>query len=147
MIEVTGNLWSYPATVRLITTNGTLKANGEAVMGRGCALEAKTKWPSIAAELGHAIRVGGNRPHRLLQDEDVEWMLWSFPVKHHWREKADLDLIRHSAEFFAKRSTARHTFVLPRPGCGNGGLTWDIVRPILAPLLDDRFHVITWVRP
>lgn len=35
MIEVKGNLWTYPAEVRVITTNGFVKKNGEAVMGIG----------------------------------------------------------------------------------------------------------------
>jgi len=34
--------------------------------------------------------------------------------------------------------------VLPRPGCGNGGLDWDDVRPILEAILDDRFTVVTF---
>jgi hypothetical protein len=30
--------------------------------------------------------------------------------------------------------------VLPRAGCGNGGLNWEMaVRPVLADILDDRF--------
>jgi len=44
MREVTGNLWTYrPAGIRVITTNGTIKASGEAVMGKGCAREAVVK--------------------------------------------------------------------------------------------------------
>lgn len=35
--------------------------------------------------------------------------------------------------------------LLPRPGCGNGSLNWERdVRPVLAPVLDDRFSVITF---
>lgn len=146
MKEVTGNLWTYPADVRVITTNGFVKKNGEAVMGRGCALEAAKKYPSLPKVLGDHIKSNGNHVSWLYGCDRGE-LLWSFPVKHNWYEKADLTLIERSArelynEFNAKKSVK--VVVLPRPGCGNGQLNWNDVRPILEPILDDRFHVITF---
>ena len=141
MIEVKGNLWTYPADVRVITTNGSVKRNGECVMGRGCAAEAKRMFPGIAARLGAYIdENGGNIPHCLHKDASFE--LWSFPVKRQWFEKADINLIRASAEFFVTHPDAK-VIVMPRPGCGNGHLRWEDVKPVLEPILDDRFHVIT----
>lgn len=151
MIEVTGNLWTYPADVRVITTNGTVKKNGECVMGRGCAREAKQTIPEIALVLGSKIKEHGNKVFflgNLSVDPIVH--LYSFPVKHNWYEKADIKLIRESAEdlFYQLDSVypndEGHVFVLPRPGCGNGGLKWNEVKPVLEPILDDRFHVITF---
>ena len=37
-----------------------LRKNGECVMGRGCALTAKTLWPPIAKRLGDLILQNGN---------------------------------------------------------------------------------------
>lgn len=73
--------------------------------------------------------------------------LASFPVKRHWREKADLELIERSArqlvEIVENRSYA--AAVLPRPGCGNGSLSWEAVRPVLERALPgERFTVITF---
>ena len=53
MIEVVGNLWTYAADFRAITTNGTVKFDGRAVMGRGCAREATQRYPKIARQLGY----------------------------------------------------------------------------------------------
>lgn len=147
MIEVKGNLWTYPADVRVITTNGTVKKNGECVMGRGCAYEAKQRYPELPKLLGdwlsETIPKIGQTPHRFRFGNDV---LYTFPVKHQWFQKADIELIALSArELVAHVDCMKFkTVVMPRPGCGNGGLRWEDVRPVLEPILDDRFHVITF---
>ena len=144
MIEVRGNLWTYPnADVRVITTNGTVKKDGTCVMGRGCALEAKQRYPEMPLKLGRKIREQGNRVFLLLDDP----VILSFPVKHHWFERADINLIHDSANMLrlgVDYHPGVRVVVMPRPGCGNGGLRWEDVKPILAPILDDRFHVITF---
>lgn len=43
-----------------ITTNGFVKSNGEAVMGRGCAKMAATKFKDLPHELGTWISCNGN---------------------------------------------------------------------------------------
>lgn len=57
MKEVTGNIWDYHEKGYwiVITTNGTVKANGEAVMGRGVALQAKRKYQGLPWRLGQEI--------------------------------------------------------------------------------------------
>lgn len=146
MIEVTGDLWTYPADVRVITTNGTVKKNGECVMGRGCAWEAKQKWPELAGALGNAITLLGNYPHQF-GPMHYGQIIITFPIKHKWMEKADLKLIEHSAcllvQDFADQHPEWKTIVVPRSGCGNGQLLWEDVKAVLAPILDDRFYVIT----
>lgn len=139
MLEAKGNLWTYEAAFRCITTNGTVKKNGEAVMGRGCALEAAQDRPNLPKILGCKLDLTGNHVYWL--DADI----YSFPVKHHWRESASLDLIEQSAYELDAIINSNFTVVLPRPGCGNGRLDWEInVKPLIAPILDDRFTVITY---
>jgi hypothetical protein len=141
MREILGDLWDYglPAIV-LITTNGTVKKpSGECVMGRGCALEAKMRFPGIARRLGQQIKDHGNRVHVLEPGK-----IWSFPVKHNWWDTADLALIAQSAQELAAEAVTRDTvrFILPRPGCGNGKLGWWQVRPVPEKLLPDNVFVI-----
>lgn len=150
MYEVIGNLWDVPAEVVCITTNGFVKNNGEAVMGRGCAYEAKTRDPELPKVLGSLLRDKGNHVHHLPSlAVGFDTVLLSFPVKHVWNQAADLDLIVRSCnELMAYLDGhPRHNWpvraLLPRPGCGNGQLSWEQVRPVCAELLDNRVGVIT----
>lgn len=128
MIEACGNLWTFQpeaidnedrTLLRCITTNGATRRDGAAVMGRGCASEAKEMLPGIEYKLGGLLNQHGNRVLRLAKLSDGSHLA-SFPVKHHWRVPADLELIERSAaqlvELVEKFSYT--AAVLPRPGCG-----------------------------
>ncbi len=147
MQEIEGNLWNVSCDLRLITTNGATRKDGAAIMGRGCALEAKQHFPGIDLKLGRLIREHGNRVMRLAKLADGS-VLGSYPVKHHWKEEADPALIERSArQLVALANKFGHTNVLlPRPGCGNGKLSWEQVEPILSEILDNRFTVITFLK-
>lgn len=153
MKEVRGNLWTWDppgsevVKIRVITTNGTIRKDGACVMGRGCAVEALRKFHGINYILGTLIQEQGNHVH-LLPFSEGDWQVVSFPVKHHWADMADLMLIRRSAEELVKLADEHlkpgEVVILPRPGCGNGQLTWNVVSPAIANILDDRFYVITF---
>ena len=136
MREITGELWDYYKTegnTICLTVNGTIKANGEAVMGRGCALEAKRHCPKIAAVWGKRLKDYGLKLMWL-----HEFDLFMFPVKYNWWEQADLELIGRSAADLARAAECEAgNIILPRPGCGNGRLTWDVVKPVLVDLPDN----------
>jgi hypothetical protein len=152
MREATGNLWTHPADVRVITTNGFVKKNGQAVMGRGCALEAvkgtryNGAWPGLPSILGAIIQSDGNHVSFLgACVTPATGILVSFPVKHLWMQKADIDLIKRSAEELARGIAHDGSrIVMPRPGCGNGRLKWEDVKPIIEGILPDNVVVITF---
>jgi len=147
MKEVSGDLWDTSVTLGAdavaITTNGYVKKNGEAVMGRGVAREAARRWPVLPRLLGDVLRFIDNCVFKLYQPPDFP-ILVSYPVKHNWWEPADMRLIRSSAKDLRDMADEMKwtVVVLPRPGCGNGRLDWKDVRPVLAPYLDDRFVVV-----
>ena len=149
------------ADVLCITTNGFVKRNGEAVMGRGCAKQAAELWPWLPTTLGRAINEGhGNTPKYLMTVDD-KTQIWSFPVKPEscyvtqnrdnvvqhmkyqflpgqvmpgWASKAHIGMIIDSAIFFRELADSRGwvRIAMPRPGCGAGELDWwDNVRPVL----------------
>ena len=142
MTEIKGNIWNYrgPNSWTVITTNGFVKNNGCAVMGRGVALQAASKFPEMPKVLGERIKTGGNHVHFFSQQR-----LIAFPVKHNWFDRADLDLIQCSLfELTESLAKSQSKVYMPRPGCGNGQLSWSEVKPLLASL-DDRFTVVDLV--
>lgn len=140
--EITGNMWDIEADAYCITTNGFVKKNGEAVMGAGCAKEARNKFPGIPKILGDMITKCGNRVCPLWKDGPF---IVSFPVKHAWWETADLKLIEQSAAdlMLMANMLEWRKVLLPRPGCGNGKLKWEDVKEVLLPVLDERVWVVS----
>lgn len=139
MILATGNIWDYiNSSVIAITTNGSVSRNGRSVMGRGVAAEAARLFPALPEILGCRITEAGNHVHYLGSN------IVSFPVEHTPFENPDLGLIRRSAKEIVEMADEQgwQSVVVPRPGCGGGGLSWNEVRPILEGTFDDRFTII-----
>jgi len=143
MKEIKGDLFAYDGRKGfniLITTNGFIKNDGTAVMGRGNALQAKELHPELPTLLGKSLKVRKNNVSRLLPH------LLSFPVKHNWFDKADRDLIKRSAKQLCELAIShpKEKFILPRPGCGNGQLKWRHVKLLLEKVkLPDNVWIIT----
>lgn len=114
--------------VRCITTNGVLDSQGRNVMGKGVALQAKEKSPTLPAIFGAGITLYGN--HVYWPNENPSFL--SFPTKNHWRDPSNTLLIARSCCELATlaRKFDHFTFYLPRPGCGVGGLKWSDVSKI-----------------
>lgn len=131
--------------MRAITTNGTVR-NGKNVMGLGSALEAKQRFRGIDLILGGLLTKHGNRCFRIVQGSPSTTLL-TFPTKHKVEDKkADLQLIANSCmqAYAMANKFGWESIVVPRPGCGAGGLSYDgEVKEVLRLILDDRFKVIT----
>lgn len=137
LAEETGDIFQKRAEGNwiIIPTNGTVKKDGTCVMGRGLALDIKNFYPEFPAMLGGAIESTGNQVYIW-----PEYGVVTFPVKHNWWEKADLELIEKSCgelksiihRFFDKSVPLHVTFYIPKVGCGNGKRDWETeVKPIL----------------
>jgi hypothetical protein len=140
MLEASGNIWDYEADAIVITTNGTTKKDGSAVMGRGVAEQAKESFPGIDRTLGELLEQYGLQVHLVWQNPNIV----AFPVKRDWWEKASLGLIARSALELVELADVMNwtTVIMPRPGCGNGRLRWQDVSKVLSDILDDRFVVV-----
>lgn len=138
MFEECGDLWALPADYRCITTNGALRRNGYAVMGKGVALEARMKFHDLEAILGSLIHKYGNHVFHL------GYGLISFPTKYHWKHDSDISLIKRSASelvLLLKNDSATRV-LLTRPGCGNGNLQWKDVKNAISDILTDKKFII-----
>jgi len=159
MREQVGDIWEVACAARCITTNGELMSDKlTAVMGRGVALQAKQRYPWIPAQLGNLLKAHGNHVYDLGEWEGVR--LIAFPTKYYWRESSDVRLIRQSCKELRSlifpetglldgmprpRDFPKLTGVvaMTRPGCGNGNLSWEQIKPILEQELpEDNFVVL-----
>jgi len=107
------------------------------VMGKGVALEFKKRWPAMFEDYQRRcalkqVRLG--EPY--LYRDAAGASIVNFPTKGHWRSPSrvadiagGLDYLVAHAEGWGVRSLA-----LPPLGCGNGGLDWSVVGPLILSL-------------
>jgi len=143
MLETIGDIWEQAdrGAIIVITTNGSLTRDSRAVLGRGVARQAALRFPGIADQLGRLLAEQGSHVF------DLGSGIVSFPVEETAWSLPDLRIIARSAEelrLLADRSGWQRV-VVPRPGCGGGGLAWLDVQPLLVPWFDHRFTVITGI--
>lgn len=144
MKELKKNIWDLTNfNILCITTNGNIKSDGCAVMGAGIALEAKKRYPGIDSYLASLIKLNGNRVYRLNAFCGFA-ELYSFPTKHNWRDNSDIELIKKSCKELVEICDKKNykKIAIPRPGCNNGKLNWEIVKKNIEPILDDRFYIV-----
>lgn len=125
------------------TSNGVIKKNNELVMGAGIAKAFKNKFEDLPQIAGILVKLNGNICQKI--DKHIDMIIGqvnivSFPTKHHWRDKSDINLIKKSAkELMALIEENNWKMIyLTRPGCGMGGLSWKEVKLAIENILDDR---------
>lgn len=136
-------------TAVCVTTNGMVKRDGDAVMGAGIAKQANQLF-KCSRTLGGLLTTHGNHVFNLgvVHAYGKFYNLFTFPTKHDWRDGSDITLITQSAKELVQLCNQLniHTCYLPPVGCGLGGLDWNTqVKPVLEPILDDRFIIV--IRP
>lgn len=143
MIEITrGNLLTADAEALVNTVNTV------GVMGKGIALQFKQAFPENYRCYRRACDKGEVEPGRMLVFETGRMLnpryVVNFPTKRHWRDKSRLTDIRAGlgtlVEEIRRRSIS--SVAVPPLGCGNGGLDWAVVRP----LIEDAMNQVPEVR-
>lgn len=138
---ISGDLWAQHKLghVIAVTTGGQVGKDGACAMPSGTARQAAQRYPSLPYTLGDQIRKFG------MHVFDLGNRIVSFPVENSPFENPELSIINRSCEELIELTDYKgwNHVVVPRPGCGHGGLQWNEVQPILAQYLDERFFVIT----
>jgi O-acetyl-ADP-ribose deacetylase (regulator of RNase III) len=107
------------------------------VMGKGLAHAFKEREPSMFKVYKRICDEGQLEPGKLwLWRGDSGWVL-NFPTKKHWRQPSQLEWIEQGLQKFVSAYDAQGITEtsFPRLGCGNGGLEWDDVRPLMEQYL------------
>jgi hypothetical protein len=149
--EIKGNIFDYHDTAHkwiIIPTNGVVKSDGTLTMGKGIALGIKRKFPAASYELGKFVTKGGNHCYPL-----QGYNIISCPTKNDWHDKSTLELLERSLielrgiilfliETFKKFHKEVPTFYCPKLGCGEGGLDWVLVKPLLEKYIGDLVTLV-----
>lgn len=133
------------------TTGNLLEADVEAVvntvntvgiMGKGIALMFKDKFPQNFKEYARACKNGELRVGKVFVTENKElfgpkWIV-NFPTKNHWRDRTRLAWIEDGLADLVRviRENGIRSIAVPPLGCGNGGLDWADVRPLVVSALE-----------
>jgi O-acetyl-ADP-ribose deacetylase (regulator of RNase III)/uncharacterized protein YwgA len=105
------------------------------VMGKGIALEFKRRFPAMYDDYVErcrrkAVKVG--EPY-LYEDTVSGTKILNFPTKDHWRSASRLSDIERGLDELASHHArwGIRSIAMPPLGCGNGGLAWSEVGPLI----------------
>lgn len=113
------------------------------VMGKGIALQFARTFPENNRAYEEACRAGELLPGRLLIVERHNGSgagprtIINFATKAHWRSKSQIEWIESGLSCLIEEIKARGiaSIALPPLGCGNGGLDWTFVQPLIVSAL------------
>ncbi len=127
------------------------------VMGKGIALDFKNQYPAMFRDYAERCRKGEvvpGVPYCYPEQEDTEQLslgfpdadksdtkllIVNFPTKKHWRGKSKLEFIEKGLSHLKSnyRLWGVQSIAIPPLGCGNGGLYWEEVGPLIYACAQD----------
>ncbi len=127
-------------------TGNLLKADVEALvntvncvgfMGKGIALQFRRAWPENFSAYRRAVTAGQVVPGHMHVFDTGRLVnpryIVNFPTKRHWRGRTRLEDIRLglTALIDEIHRLKIRSIAIPPLGCGNGGLDWRVVKPLI----------------
>ncbi len=125
----------YRRTSLLESTAQTLvnTVNCVGVMGKGIAKDFKEREPEMFAAYKRVCDQKQLAPGKLWLWRGADSWTLNFPTKKHWRNPSKIEWIESGLRKFVDtyQSLGITEISFPRLGCGNGGLDWEEVRPLM----------------
>ena len=123
-----GDLFASQAQARVNTVNCV------GIMGKGVAQEFKKRYPLMFEDYAEKcdrkqVRLG--EPYLYRDRSGV--LIVNFPTKDHWRSPSRLSDIERGLDYFVRHhgEWGVKSVAFPPLGCGNGGLSWEEVGPLM----------------
>jgi macro domain-containing protein len=146
-----------------ILTNQNYTLDGRACMSGGCAKECADRFPQTSFRLAKCLKnFGTNVPfvigavdvegkylepnHKMIKGKQFKSLIFSFPTINDLMVGASLELIKNSSQEMVNMANRYDLagIVVPRMGCGIGGLSWTDVKQVVEPILDNRFTIVSF---
>lgn len=118
----------------------TINCNG--IMGKGIALGFKQRFPDMFSWYQKQCQDGQVHPGNVYPYTSDDLIIYNMTTKENWWRPSEYewvesgllnlyDLVKYNGDDESKK------LLLPPPGCGNGGLKWDMVKPLVKKHLKD----------
>lgn len=127
-----GNLFESSAQTLVNTVNCV------GVMGKGIALEFKKRYPAMFQDYVKRCDAGLVQLGQPYHFSDLfGTSIINFPTKKHWRSASRLQDIERGLDYFVAhyQEWGIQSVAFPPLGCGNGGLEWADVGPLMVSRL------------
>ena len=130
---VSGNMFDSPAQTLVNPVNTV------GVMGKGLALEFKNRYPKMFEEYKKQCRDGWLYVGSFMLWRAKDHFVLNFPTMKHWKDPSSLIYVEAGLLSFVNEyeSYGVSSIAFPRLGCGNGGLDWKTVKPVMERYLQE----------
>jgi O-acetyl-ADP-ribose deacetylase (regulator of RNase III) len=127
--------------------------NTVGVMGKGIALQFRERFPANYKVYSDACKKGQVKIGQMLvvleNSFGGEKLIINFPTKTEWYKKSQYSFIEEGLMALAAEIRDRGVLSVAMPplGCGNGGLKWEKVKPLIEKYLHDADCLIEVFEP
>lgn len=127
ILKPSGDLFDFPSNIG----HGV---NCAGAMGKGIALEFKSRWPEMYKSYRELCQSGKLGPGDIFAYQDPNTLRWilNLATQKTWRERATIEYLRSSLcrtiDFLVSHGQTQIAF--PRICAGLGGLDWEEVKSV-----------------